>query len=105
MVLNLILMRSKIANLYGIFIRVSKSVMFFLLPLGIVKLLARGMEWKSRRTNNKEPVLTVYGVGTLSKSFTMDITKAKKLLGYNPKVTIDEAIHEFVNWYKANENV
>src|SRR3989344_5869210 len=29
-----------------------------------------------------------------------DIRKAKKLLGYNPKVEIDEGTREFVRWYK-----
>lgn len=29
-----------------------------------------------------------------------DITKAKKLLGYNPKTSIQEGIQNFVEWYK-----
>ncbi len=29
-----------------------------------------------------------------------DISKAKKLLGYNPKKSIKEGVLEFVNWYK-----
>ena len=29
-----------------------------------------------------------------------DITKSKKLLGYNPKVGIEEGIKKFVSWYK-----
>jgi len=40
----------------------------------------------------------------LAKSFTMDISKAKELLGYVPKVNTDEAIKEFVHWYQRNEN-
>ena len=62
------------------------------------------MEWKSRITNKKEPTLTVYGVGTLAKSFSLDISKAKKLLGYKPQLSTDEAIDEFINWYRINEN-
>ncbi|NPB08805.1 MAG: NAD-dependent epimerase/dehydratase family protein [Thermodesulfobacteria bacterium] len=30
-----------------------------------------------------------------------DITKAKKMLGYNPQVPIEEGIRRFVAWYKA----
>jgi UDP-glucuronate 4-epimerase len=29
-----------------------------------------------------------------------DINKAKRLLGYNPKVKIEEGIKRFVDWYK-----
>ena len=31
-----------------------------------------------------------------------DISKAQKLLGYNPKTTIEEGMGEFVSWYLAN---
>ena len=73
------------------------------IPFQLVKVVSILMETKSRMTNMEEPVLTKYGVGTLAKSFTMDISKAKKLLGYEPKITIEEAIDEFIDWYKANE--
>ncbi len=69
-------------------------------PYPVVKKIAQIMELKSKWTNGNEPALTVYGVGTLSKSFTMDISKAKNLLGYTPKMTTEEAINEFVAWYK-----
>ena len=47
--------------------------------------------------------LTIYGVGTLTMSFGMDISKAKKLLGYEPKQSVQEALDEFVEWYKSEE--
>jgi nucleoside-diphosphate-sugar epimerase len=72
-------------------------------PFGIVKIIAKVMEIKSKMTNMKEPALTVYGVGILAKSMTMDISKAKNLLGYQPNVTTEEAIEEFVNWYIEHE--
>ena len=72
-------------------------------PFGLVKFIAQLMEMKSRMTNMKEPALTKYGVGTLAKSFTMDISKARELLKYDPKVSTQEAIEEFVKWYKHNE--
>ena len=73
------------------------------IPEFIVKSAASIMERKSKMTNMKEPTLTKYGVGTLTKSLTMDISKAKELLGYVPKMTTDQAIEEFVNWYSENE--
>lgn len=66
----------------------------------IVKMVSQLMELKAKLTNGREPALTTYGVGILAKSMTMDISKAKTLLGYTPKVSTDEAIIEFVNWYK-----
>ncbi len=34
-----------------------------------------------------------------------DISKTKKLIGYQPKVTFKEGIENFVKWYKENENL
>jgi nucleoside-diphosphate-sugar epimerase len=72
------------------------------IPFKIIKLIAQFLELKSRLTNKAEPALTQYGVGTLAISLTMDISKAKNLLGYQPKVTTEEAIDEFVKWYTAH---
>ena len=67
-------------------------------------LLAKFLEWHGRWINNyKEPALTIYGIGTLTKSFAMNISKAKKLLGYEPKQTAIEALNEFVEWHKLNQ--
>ncbi len=33
-----------------------------------------------------------------------DITKAKNMIGYEPKVSFEEGIENFVNWYKNNSN-
>ncbi len=70
------------------------------IPYSIVKMLSQIMELKAKVTNYQEPALTTYGVGILAKSFTMDISKAKSLLGYSPKVSTNEAIDEFVSWYR-----
>ncbi|OJJ19350.1 hypothetical protein BKI52_21295 [marine bacterium AO1-C] len=72
------------------------------IPYSLVSNIAQLMEWKAKLTNGQEPTLTKYGVGTLAKSFTLDISKAKRLLGYAPKVSTDEAIREFVAWYQNN---
>lgn len=69
-------------------------------PYSVVKFISQIMELKAKLTNYKEPALTTYGVGILAKSFTMDISKAKTFLGYSPKVSTDEAIDEFVSWYR-----
>ena len=33
----------------------------------------------------------------------MDISKAKNLLGYEPKLSVDDAIEEFIEWYLQHE--
>ena len=48
----------------------------------------------------KEPILTKYTVSVLSKSQTLSIDKAKKELGYAPKISIEEGITKFVDWWK-----
>ena len=69
-----------------------------------ILVLAKLMELHAKFLNGyKEPSLTVYGVGTLTMSFGMDISKAKKLLGYCPKQSVHEALDEFVGWYKSEQ--
>ena len=34
-----------------------------------------------------------------------DITKAKNLLGYAPRVSFDQGIERFLDWHKHYENV
>ena len=42
--------------------------------------------------------------GDVERTFA-DISKAKKLIGYNPKTSFKEGIENFVKWYKINENL
>ena len=37
--------------------------------------------------------------GDVSRTFS-DIEKAKKLLGYNPQVSVREGIKNFIEWYR-----
>ena len=41
--------------------------------------------------------------GDVSQTFA-DISKARRLLGYNPQTPIEEGIHRFVEWFRTNEN-
>ena len=42
-------------------------------------------------------------LGDVERTFA-DISKAKKLIGYNPKTSFKEGIESFIDWYKANYN-
>ena len=69
-------------------------------PTYLAMTAASLMEVYSRFISKKEPVLTRYGIAVLAKSFTMDISLARKHLGYEPHQTVEEAIGEFVSWYQ-----
>lgn len=49
---------------------------------------------------NREPPLTTYSVGLLAKSMSLDITKARSDLGYEPKVSIEEGLDLFARWWR-----
>lgn len=48
----------------------------------------------------KEPRLTRYTAAVLAKGQTLNIDAAKKDLQYRPKVSIDEGIQRFADWYR-----
>tara|TARA_R110002050_G_scaffold20348_1_gene57668 strand:+ start:55365 stop:56366 length:1002 start_codon:yes stop_codon:yes gene_type:complete len=73
------------------------------IPFSVAVNIARVLEWVSRLTTQKEPALTVYSIGILAMNFTLDISKAKKYLGYQPKATSAEALDEFAQWFMENE--
>ncbi len=75
------------------------------IPYPIAYYVAQFLELQSRLTNHKEPALTTYSVGTLGLSFTLDVNKAKESLGYNPTVTTQQSIDEFIKWYKSHEKM
>ena len=49
----------------------------------------------------REPPVTRYAVSLLAKSMTLDISAARRDLGYAPRVTVDEGLDHFVQWWKA----
>ncbi len=68
--------------------------------------VAYSAAWLSERVHeafmpDKEPALTCYGIGILYYSLTMNIDKAKELLGYEPQVDTYDSLREFVKWHKG----
>jgi 2-alkyl-3-oxoalkanoate reductase len=49
-----------------------------------------------------EPPLTRYTVSVIAKSTTLDITAARKDLGYKPHISIDEGFSRFIQYWKEN---
>lgn len=63
------------------------------LPLGVVKALAAGLEGAfAVLPGRPEPPLTRYTLSTIAYSQTLDITKARTELGYEPAVRLDDAL-------------
>ena len=72
------------------------------LPFGAAWALAAASEASYRLLPRKgEPVLTRYGVAVLSCTLTMDISAARRELGYVPRVSMDEGLQNFLTWWKT----
>ena len=71
------------------------------IPYPIADTYARLSEWFSRSFSGKEPVLTRYGIGILNYTMTMNIDRARRILGYQPLISTEEAIDEFIEYYQA----
>jgi nucleoside-diphosphate-sugar epimerase len=68
---------------------------------GLVDKIAGAMELAYQMLPDQpEPPLTRYGVGVLAKSTTLDISAARRDLGYAPRVSLDEGFDAFVRWWK-----
>lgn len=73
-------------------------------PLGAALALAGGLELAytllRRRT---EPPLTRYTVRMLALDATLDISAARRDLGYAPAVSVEEGLRRFVAWWRAGQ--
>ena len=73
------------------------------LPAGLVALLARMLEGSYRLFGiRKEPPLTRYTYYLMRYSQTLDISAAKKDLGYEPCLSISEGIAKYVQDYRKD---
>lgn len=81
-----------------------KKPKFLELPFNVVYSIASALEiiYKALPTN-AEPILTRYTVATLGFSQTLNIDKAKKILKYEPIISLEEGIAEYGEWWKANK--
>ena len=50
-----------------------------------------------------EPPLTCYTVGLFSFSQTLNITKARNLLGYTPNISVEEGANRYAQWYLSHQ--
>ena len=52
--------------------------------------------------SKRPPIITRYRIANAGKDYHFSIEKAKTKLGYEPRVSLDEAIQRTVKWYKSS---
>ncbi len=73
-------------------------------PFFLAYAVAFVMEFIYTALDTKEPpILTRYRIFNGGKDYTFSIEKARKNLGYEPKIQFEEAIKRTVNWYRNRE--
>ncbi|WP_281851464.1 NAD(P)-dependent oxidoreductase [Dyella sp. GSA-30] len=89
------------ALLAQLFRAVDLRVRMIPLPRGLAVALGYLSErWALARPGQPEPRLSRYGVGVLGYSQTLDISAARKQLGYRPMVSVAEGVERFASWWK-----
>lgn len=68
-------------------------------PWTMLDVVARSMERLAAKSN-KEPVLTHYSVARLNFDFTLDISRARSELGYEPLVSLNDGISRTARWLR-----
>lgn len=91
--------------LYGVLTALDKDFEFEIINLGnsettelrqFISIIEKQLGKKAKI--NKLPMQP----GDVNVTFA-DISKAKRLLNYNPKVSVEEGMKKFVKWYKENK--
>jgi len=90
----------EIGDLFG---RISRS---FGLPLNpvhrpyaAVDFIARLLEFGAPLAPGWEPPFTRYSLGTIAFSQTLDLSRAREILGYRPRINLAEGIRRTVQWW------
>ncbi len=74
------------------------------LPYAVAYSAAAAMELAARfQPGQPEPPLTRYSVLMIAKDHTLNIDKARQLLGYEPRQSTEAAILEFIDWWKQSQ--
>lgn len=69
-------------------------------PYIVADLFARLLEGVAKLRPRWEPPFTRYSLATLAYSQTLDLSRARDVLGYSPAVTLDEGIARTAKWWK-----
>ncbi|MBB3109687.1 nucleoside-diphosphate-sugar epimerase [Paenibacillus phyllosphaerae] len=72
------------------------------IPYSVAYSAAALMEWSHRLLPKLgEPPLTRYSVSVLAYHQTLDITLARELLGYDPRIGLSDGLKAFAEWWRT----
>lgn len=71
------------------------------LPYAVLDAAARVME-AGAALSGKEPAFTRYSIGALNYDMTLDIEKARRVLGYRPIVSLADGIDSTIQWIRSH---
>ena len=72
------------------------------MPYGIAFAMAAGAEALHRlRRSEQEPQVMRHKVAVMGNSFTLNIERAKRKLGYDPLALMDDTLVDFANWWNS----
>jgi nucleoside-diphosphate-sugar epimerase len=72
-------------------------------PIWLARIMAAWMEGRARRRGaTKAPKLTQARLKFMGLNLDFSIEKAKRELGYLPRVSFDEGMRQTIDWYKEN---
>lgn len=74
-------------------------------PYGVAKAMGNFSENIYRRFHaEKAPLLTKMGVACIGNNLSFDITRARKILGYEPQYRFPLSLQPFLDWFKREYN-
>lgn len=81
-------------------------VRFKRLPYAAAYGVAALMELSARLLPGRgEPMLTRAVAGMIGRSQTLDISAARRELGYSPKICVDEGMEAFAQWWRSKHDL
>ncbi|MBP6268260.1 MAG: NAD(P)-dependent oxidoreductase [Rhizobacter sp.] len=86
-----------LASTFGLPTRVRR------VPYPVVDVVARAMEGLAKLRQGWEPPLTRYSAGLLAFSQTLDLTSARRNLGYVPRIPLREGMVRTAEWFREQE--
>ena len=68
----------------------------------LIDSVARILEPQARLTRSfREPLVTRYSIGTISFDQTLDISRARSLLGYEPQISVADGLRQYARSLKG----